>query len=979
MGVTGGETLAGKWDICSALHRWHRTYEKPQKSGGKKGYMEKTGSCPASGMFGWSPCTDGYFLKDEKGVAGRVRRRENHALSRQYELLAPGHAESLAARRLQALNIHPGGLRFGGEPEARDLTMAASCWAEMLLVYAALFLVLLGGARACGLVTVNSPSTLLGSTVTASCTIQSNNCSGLKGEAIQIMWRLDNQPMPGSQYQSVNGTEISNLTVSQFNRTRAKLRCYVAWNGTPQLVGMAEVHAGYPPSKPDNLTCMMNLSDNSLTCRWDPGLDSHLPARVALKSSKSRGQCEVSQEMNKDCIPPAGQNSCTLGRSSLQLYQKMDIWVSVQNALGTAESEHLCIDPTDVAKLDPPVLKSIRSVPFQTDCVSVAWETVSTSSHIEQQCELRYRTPEDTEWTLVPNIVSPNLKTQLCGFLFGTDHHVQMRCRRVTALGYWSEWSPEWNFTTHEKAPSGKLDVWWKMTPVDSGKGAEVQLLWKAPRQNEANGRILGYWVSLNPRRRTGELAAICNTTEMQCHFSVPPGVRRVYLSAYNSAGESPATEVIFLEKKGQPLARIHVSPCDEHSLWVQWEAPGAAAMGYILEWYQPALPGPASHSMSWQLERNRSATKALLQGNIEPFQQYNISVYPLYADMVGLPRHAAAYSKEKAPTCAPTLHLTRVSKSHAELCWDPIPIEMQNGFITNYTIFWTSPTREELCAVVNSSFTTFTLRGLVPSTMYKVHIMASTAAGSTNSTTLTLVTSALDETELQYLLLSFGLLCALLITLIVCFQKNRRVKNQFWPSVPDPANSSLSKWVPADLQQETLQTAGVREPGLVTISDVMVLEKGAEKKAPLWGKTDPLPAVAGSFPALPTSYIQASSSSPSSSHSSPGEARPGSYVNGGGAVQYATVVTDGYRGQHQQLPSPLYLWSDSTQPLLSEPTPSPKPYENLWFHRAPQAGLGCPSTQEDGVFLEEPLIDFPLLQGLKIDGAEDLHNFRGV
>lgn len=28
------------------------------------------------------------------------------------------------------------------------------------------------------------------------------------------------------------------------------------------------------------------------------------------------------------------------------------------------------------------------------------------------------------------------------------------------------------------------------------------------------------------------------------------------------------------------------------------------------------------------------------------------------------------------------------------------------------------------------------------------------------------------------------------------------RVKQQFWPSVPDPANSSLGKWVPAELQE---------------------------------------------------------------------------------------------------------------------------------------------------------------------------------
>uniref|UniRef100_A0A8C8R9M4 Colony stimulating factor 3 receptor n=1 Tax=Pelusios castaneus TaxID=367368 RepID=A0A8C8R9M4_9SAUR len=855
--------------------------------------------------------------------------------------------------------------------------MAVHCKLDMLLRYSLLFLLLLAGARACGWVTVNSPTTRLGSTVTASCTIQSNRCSGLEAEEIQITWRLDSEPMSGSQHTSIAGAVISNLTISHFNRTRAKLWCYVMWNGTPQRINMTEIQAGYPPSKPGNLTCMMNLSENSLTCQWDPGLDGYLPASVALKSSKSRGQCEVSQETIPDCIPQGSQNYCTIPRRFLQLYQKMDIWVSVQNALGTAESEHLCIDPTDVAKLDPPVLKSIQSVPFQTDCISVAWEIAHTSSHIEQQCELRYRTHEDRGWTLVPDIVSPNMKTQHCGFLFGTDYLLQMHCRRITARGYWSEWSPEWNFTTHEKAPVGKLDVWWKMKAVDMGKRVEIQLLWKALKQNETNGRILGYWVSLTPRRRTGELTALCNTTKTQCNFSVLAGVRRVYLAAYNSAGESTATEVIFLEQKGQPLARIQAFPCDEHSLWLQWEAPRAPATGYILEWRQMSLPWPASHNVSWQVERNRRATKALIRENIEPFQLYNISVYPLYVDTVGRPLHTTAYSKEKAPSCAPKLHLKSISKSHAELSWDPVPIEMQNGFITNYTIFWVSTSGHEHCAVVNSSFTALTIRGLVSSRMYKVHIMASTAAGSTNSTTLTLATTALDETEIQYLLLCFGLFCVLLIALIICFQKNRRVKNQFWPSVPDPANSSLGKWVPADLRQETLQTAGGREPGLVTISDVTVLEKGAEKKSPLWGKKDPIPTASGNFPALPKSYIHPNDSGLPSGSRAPLEARLGSYMNDAGAVQYAKVVADGYRGQQQPIPSPLYVRSNSTQPLLSELTPSPKPYENLWFHGALEAGLHCQSFQEDSAFLEEPLIDFPLLQGLKIDGAEDLHDFQ--
>lgn len=47
------------------------------------------------------------------------------------------------------------------------------------------------------------------------------------------------------------------------------------------------------------------------------------------------------------------------------------------------------------------------------------------------------------------------------------------------------------------------------------------------------------------------------------------------------------------------------------------------------------------------------------------------------------------------APSYAPKLHLKSISKSDAELCWDPVPVEMQNGFITSYTIFWANSTAE--------------------------------------------------------------------------------------------------------------------------------------------------------------------------------------------------------------------------------------------------------------------------------------------
>ncbi|NWV03416.1 CSF3R factor, partial [Ptilonorhynchus violaceus] len=782
----------------------------------------------------------------------------------------------------------------------------------LLLQLSLLLLLHLGGTLGCASVAVGSPFVPLGSTVTASCTIQRELCHGLEQGKVRISWMLDNKLVAGSQRQGPGGTEVSNLTLPRFNRTQAKLWCCVEWNGTKQRVGMAEIRAGYPPAKPLNLSCILNLGDYGLTCQWEQGTDSHLPTSVALKCAGSRAQVLTG------CIPQGGHSHCTVPRRLLQLYRQMEIWVSATNALGTAESEHLRIDPMDVAKLDPPTLQSIQSIPFQTDCVALAWDVARGTEHMELQCELRYRTPEDAAWAVVTGIIGRAGTTQRCGFLFGTQYHFQMRCRRSSAspLAYWSEWSPGRNYTTHEKAPTGKLDAWWGAQLAEAEGWLDVQMRWKAPRRREANGRVLGYRVTLSSRRRGRDPTTICNTTHTQCNFSVPAGTRRVYLSAYNAAGESAATEVILLERKGQPLAGLRAVPGGERSLWVHWEAPPAPVAAYVLEW-QRVTAEPGHCSACWQMERNGAATTALIQDGIEPFQRYNISLYPLYESAVGVPIHTTAYSQQKAPSHAPKLHLRRISKSEAELCWEPLPVEMQNGFITSYTIFWANSIADVASATVNPSLSSFVIRGLKPSTLYKVHIMASTAAGGTNGTTLTLVTTVLDDAEIQFLFLALALVFVLLMVLLICFQKNERMKEQLWPSVPDPANSSLGKWVPAAVPQ---------------VRDGRLLPAPSPHRAHGEGQQGAPPPPPAALPALPRPYVR---------QEGPGE-----------PVQYARVGCAGYRGQR----------------LL--PEPGPRFYENL-------RGRGDGGGAGDWGFPEEPPATFPLLQGLRIGGAEELHEWR--
>jgi len=50
------------------------------------------------------------------------------------------------------------------------------------------------------------------------------------------------------------------------------------------------------------------------------------------------------------CTPQNGHSQCTVPRRLLQLYRPMELWVMATNALGTAESERLRIDPMDVGE-----------------------------------------------------------------------------------------------------------------------------------------------------------------------------------------------------------------------------------------------------------------------------------------------------------------------------------------------------------------------------------------------------------------------------------------------------------------------------------------------------------------------------------------------------------------------------------------------------------------------------------------------------
>uniref|UniRef100_A0A8C3W9Q8 Granulocyte colony-stimulating factor receptor n=1 Tax=Catagonus wagneri TaxID=51154 RepID=A0A8C3W9Q8_9CETA len=693
----------------------------------------------------------------------------------------------------------------------------------------------------CGYISLPAPIVRLGDPITASCIIN-QNCTKLGPES-QIRWKLETELQPGGRQQHLpNGTLQSTITFPHFNHSRALLSCCLHWGNGLQILDQAELQAGYPPTTPHNLSCLLNLTTNSLMCQWEPGPNTHLSTHFTLKSFKSRGSCQTQEDSIPDCVPEDGQKHCSIPRKHLQLYQNMSIWVQAKNALGTSTSSKLCLVPMDVVKLEPPTLWALEPspevAPAQPGCLRLHWETWKPSLHIEQKCELRHQPQRgESSWNLVGALPSRSLQYELCGLLPSTAYTLQMRCTRWPLPGHWSDWSPRLELTTAQRAPNVRLDTWWRQRHLDP-RTVDVQLFWKPMPLEEDSGQIQGYLVSWRPSDQAGADPTLCNTTELNCTFRLPSEAREAVLMAYNTAGTSRPTPVVFLECRGPPLGGLRTDARDPHSLWVGWEPPSPQPRGYVIEWGLSA-PSSSGSPVTWRMEHNGSIAGTLLQENIRPFQLYKITVTPLYQDARGPSQHIYAYSQEKAPSHGPELHLRHIGKTWAQLEWVPEAPELGKSPLTHYTIFWTNAQDQSFSTVLNASSHSFVLHGLEPASLYHVHLMAVSRAWTTNSTSLTLMTLALEESELHILLGLFGLLVlffCLCGAAQLCCRPSR--KNPLWPSVPDPAHSSLGSWVPTTTAEDTFQLPSLRDPGMPPITKITVLEEEEKKPGP-WESND--------------------------------------------------------------------------------------------------------------------------------------------
>ncbi|KAI4878836.1 hypothetical protein NFI96_033549 [Prochilodus magdalenae] len=743
----------------------------------------------------------------------------------------------------------------------------------------------------------------MGKEFTATCILTQDDLYTSK----DIVWSIGNVTLSRELYKIINKSAVS-VTVKVSGDMKNPLKC-TASTGTqsysPSCMYGIYLDKGYPPIKPKNLTCVAvqdgdQLSPN-LTCSWDPG------TRNPLILTNYTLYAQTFEMLSSSSSKPL-TSSLTVNLNTYPSHSSFTIGLRVTNALGSVTLEESIHESEVFVKPNPPL--HVRLIPEDSfpRSLMLNWTHPITQQCLKLKYNIRYCIAGSSVWTEVPqNSTSAYIESFRLQFLQPyTDYVVQMRSIHHKGLGYWSDWTSNVTSRTPEAIPENGPDLW----RVYGDKDSPVKLLWKDPVKS--NGKILEYYLTIgeNDTKRLGPL------NEHLFHLKGETAV--VKLKARNSVGVSPETTLVVTKSglgfhRGVDQVLYSVSDGQLQVDWLPPPHPPKSISAYLLEWV--SIP---DKQRDWQ-RVSGIMNRTILKGNFKPFKRYNITVYPIYREkrhkswVPGKGFTVQAYLQQGIPLKGPSVDVTETKKNSALLKWEEIPIDSQRGFLTNYTIFYKNGDKEQ-SIVVEPDVYSYKLTGLESESLFVVHVMASNKEGSINGSDASFYTKKYGDGEIEVIVVFVCLGFLFFIVFIMMFSLKHRevIKTHLWPHVPDPKHSTLANWSP----DCTIKTDTPKEATLpdVSVVEVDVFDRKSlceEDKTMLPLKKDKY------FSEEHSSGIGGSScmSSPRQSVSDSDEGDSGQTT--ASTVQYSSVVASGYKGQTPSLQAPVFVRSESTQPLL--------------------------------------------------------------
>ncbi|XP_047918106.2 leptin receptor isoform X4 [Anser cygnoides] len=398
-----------------------------------------------------------------------------------------------------------------------------------------------------------------------------------------------------------------------------------------------------------NIKCETDGYLTKMTCRWSTNPNTLLVgSSLQLRYYRSKIYCP-----NFPSIPPESEvKECLLQRNHsyecifqpIFLLSGYTLWIEFKHSLGTLESSPTCVVPADVVKPLPP--SDIKAEITRNDgLLNVSW-TNPVFTNDDLKFQIRYaENREELTWELyeISNVPtrSAMIKVQkLC-----VEYVVQVRCRALDGLGYWSNWSRSAYAVVRDiKAPLQGPEFWRVVVEDPARRQKNVTLLWKPLMKNHSLCSVSRYIIKHQTSENTTWSEYVDKGTT--CLFPWTEHTHTITVLAMNSIGVSSINFNLTLSQQLSTVDAVQsliAYPVNSTCVILTWTlSPHTYVItSFVIEWKNLNK----EEEMKW-VRVPPNTSKYYIYDHFILIEKYHFSLYPVFAGGVGKSRVTDEFTK---------------------------------------------------------------------------------------------------------------------------------------------------------------------------------------------------------------------------------------------------------------------------------------------------------------------------------------------
>ncbi|XP_037356911.1 leptin receptor isoform X2 [Talpa occidentalis] len=467
----------------------------------------------------------------------------------------------------------------------------------------------------------------------------------------EIVWWMNlAEKIPQSQYNAV-GDYVSKVTFPNLNATKPRGKF------TYDAVYCCHEHEChhryaelYVIDVNINISCETDGYLTKMTCRWSTNaIESLVGSTLQLRYHRRGLYCSDIPSIRpisepKDChLQRDGFYECVF--QPIFLLSGYTMWIRINHSLGLLDSPPTCFVPDSVVKPLPP--SRVRAeITVNTGLLKISWEKPIFPEN-DLQFQIRYGlSGKEVQWKM-HEVYDENSKSasvpvpDLCAI-----YVVQMRCKRLDDLGYWSNWSaPVHTVVTDIKVPARGPQFWRIINEDTTEKERNVTLLWKPLMKNDSLCSVRSYVVKHHTSHNRTWSEDVGNHTTFT--FLWTEQAHTVTVLAINSIGTSLANSNLtfsWLVGKVNTVQSLSAYPLNSSCVILSWMLSPSDynLMYFIIEW--KVLNEDTE--IKW-LRIPSSAKKCYIHDHFIPIESYQFSLYPIFMEGVGKPKIISSFTQD--------------------------------------------------------------------------------------------------------------------------------------------------------------------------------------------------------------------------------------------------------------------------------------------------------------------------------------------